>query len=243
MCGRMTLTRSAGEIAEAFALAAAIPDPVSGGAVGSELRPRYNVAPSQDVLTIEAGRVPVWRRWGLVPGWAKDPSIGGRLFNARSETVATKPSFRAAFRKRRCLVAADGFYEWTPRDRGHRPHHFTAADGGLLGFAGLFETWHGPGGEVVDSCTILTTEANEDLAPVHPRMPVILAPEDYDVWLASGSAPERLAALTVPASAGRLHRVEVGRHVNSPRHDDPLCLEPVGVDTPGPLFGAADGAR
>ncbi|MEZ4290582.1 MAG: SOS response-associated peptidase family protein [Myxococcota bacterium] len=162
------------------------------------------------------------------------------LRDRRDEALAsTRPSASG------CLVAADGFYEWTPRDRGHRPHHFTAA-----------KRWSAPGCRALRDlawpqwrghrpvCTILTTEAGRDLAPVHPRMPVIL-------WrprtTTSGSHRVRARAWLRRADragvGGQLHRVEVGRHVNSPRHDDPLCLEPVGVDTPGPLFGAADGAR
>lgn len=231
MCGRMTLTRSGAEIAAWFAEAVALEagDAAVAGPLGGALRPRFNVAPSQDVLTIvpaEAGARFEWRRWGLLPSWAKDPSMGARLFNARSETVAEKPSFRAAFKRRRCLVAADGFYEWTPRNRGHRPFHFRGADGGLLAFAGLYEHWQGEGGEVVESCTVLTTDANADLEGVHHRMPVLLAPSDQARWIDPDAEREALQPLLRPAPPGRLARVPVTRWVNDPRHDDPRCLDP-----------------
>lgn len=227
MCGRMTLTRSGSEIAEYFSLAA------QGGKIlapnGGPLRPRYNVAPSQDIPAIvfdkESDRRLEWMRWGLVPSWAKDPSIGARLFNARSETAAVKPSFRSAFRQRRCLIAADGFYEWTPRNRGHQPFHFTASEEPLLAFAGLFESWHGEGGEVIDSCTVLTTEANADVSDVHNRMPVLLDTVARELWIRPASPPEDLERILVPAPRGSLVKRAVGRHVNDARHDDPSCLE------------------
>ena len=149
--------------------------------------------------------------------------MGGRLFNARCETVATKPSFRSAFKCRRCLVAGDGFYEWTPRDRGHRPFLFQPAAEPLLGLAGLYEEWIGKGGEVIESCTVLTTEANADLEEIHHRMPVILAPRDFDRWLDPATVSEELLGLLVPAAAGTLRRRPVGRYVNDPRHDDEGC--------------------
>ncbi len=268
MCGRMTLTRSGSEIAHYFseAMRGFRPDArtLVAGAIreenGDALRTRYNVAPSQDLLTVvvaspagasggitgESGGVAgfefAWKRWGLVPAWAKDPAIGARLFNARLETADSKPSFRAAWKRRRCLVVADGFYEWTPRERDHRPYHFRpsartrARDGdeaGLLAFAGLYEHWLGEGGEVIDSCTVLTTEANADLANVHHRMPVIVPPAHFADWLGLASAcgterpatdPNRLKALVGPAPAGTLERRAVSRYVNDPRHDDPRCL-------------------
>lgn len=224
MCGRITLSASAAEIAAGFALEVESLRERDGG----DLRPRFNVAPSQDLLTVTldaaGGRRVGWRRWGLVPAWAEDPSIGARLFNARSETVAEKPSFRAAFRSRRCVVVADGFYEWTSRARDHRPHHLRARDGSLLGLAGLHELWQGPDGAKVESCTVLTTEANRDVAWIHPRMPVILDDRGVEAWLEPGSDVERLSAWLAPAAEGLLESRPVSRRVNDPRRDDVECL-------------------
>ena len=240
VCGRMTLTRSGEEIADYFAaaMAEAIAVESLAGPRGGPLAPRFNLAPSQPVLTIlpiaeEPGRARFdWRRWGLLPAWAKDPGMSQRLFNARSETVAEKPSFRAAFKRRRCLVVADGFYEWTPRNRGHRPHYFTPSDAPFLAFAGLYESWTPPNDapraentpERIESCTVLTTEANGDLAGVHHRMPVILSPAEMATWLDPRAEPEALRALTRPAALGTLTKREVSRYVNDPRHDDAGCL-------------------
>ena len=228
MCGRMTLTKSGSEIAEYFALAMA--EEAVKEMDGTSLRPRYNIAPSQSVATIQHGRDGVsglhWKQWGLVPSWSKDPRMGGRLFNARSETAAEKPSFRAAWKRRRCLVVADGFYEWTPRARDHQPYHFSRGDGSLLAFAGLYEDWHGEGGELIESCTVLTTAANADLEGVHHRMPVILVAENFGAWLGEGADPEALKALMQPAPSATLTKKAVGRVVNSPRNDDPSCLLP-----------------
>ncbi len=248
MCGRMTLTRSGDEIAAYFAEAMAMHAEAARLALSAEgpgrpLRPRFNLAPSHDVLTLVPAPVGTgdvaafaWKRWGLLPSWAKDPNMGQRMFNARSETVAEKPSFRAAFKRRRCLVAADGFYEWTPKNRDHRPYRFMPTRQAMLGFAGLFEQWRGEGGEIVESCTVLTTEANADLAEVHHRMPVILDPDDYAAWLDPEASPEALIALMRPATAGTLKSEAVTRYVNDPRHDDPRCLEPEPKAEQGALF-------
>ncbi len=241
MCGRMTLTRSPAEIAEHFALAG--PEDPNGG----PLRPRYNLAPSQLVLTVVSGeaaaRAFAWKTWGLVPAWAKDASMGGKLFNARAETVAEKPSFRSAFKRRRCLVVADGFYEWTSRKRGHRAHWLHACPdprhAPLLAFAGLHEHWSSEGGPAIDSCTVITTEANGDLAAIHARMPVVLAAASWPAWLDPDSDPEALQALLVPAPDGTLEARVVGGHVNDPRHDDPRCLEGQPEDAPFRLDGGA----
>jgi putative SOS response-associated peptidase YedK len=252
----MTLTRSGSEIADYFAeaMAEAIALESLVGPEGGALRPRYNVTPSQPVLTVvpftPAGGGAArpaglrssfeWRRWGLVPGWARDPSIGQRMFNARCETVAEKPAFRAAYRRRRCLVVADGFYEWSPRPHGHRPFYFTASDAPLLCLAGLYEHWSAPGSEAeagradgpsrIESCTVLTSEANPDLSGIHHRMPVILAPGQLTTWLDPAAPLRDVETLLRPAAAGTLARVEVGRYVNDPRHDDPTCVRPVDAD-------------
>lgn len=243
MCGRMTLTRSAQEIAAYFALeTSAVAVVLASAPDGRGERARFNVAPTQSVLTAVAREPGVlalgWRRWGLIPSWARDPAIGAKLFNARSETVDEKPSFRAAFRRRRCLVVADGFYEWTPRNRGHRPHWFASPTAPLLVFAGLHERGTDEAGQPVDSCTVLTTEANPDLAPIHPRMPVVLARETWDEWLDPSAAGPTLKALLAPAPPGTLVARAVGRYVNDARHDDVRCLV---AETAEEESGADDG--
>ena len=235
MCGRMTLTRSGGEIAAYFAeamaelMSAETLEEVARGAP----KARFNITPSQEVLTVvpaPAGSGALaefaWKQWGLVPSWAKDPAMGQRMFNARSETVAEKPSFRAAFKRRRCLVVADGFYEWTPRNKGHRPYLFQSSDAPILQFAGLFEEWQGEGGEVIESCTVLTTDANADLAEVHHRMPVLLTAQSAPAWLDAAATANELAPLMRPSPAGTLTRQPVTRYVNDPRHNDARCMEP-----------------
>ncbi len=177
MCGRFILTSAAEVVAELFDVAD-VPT----------LTPRQNICPTEAVGAVvfdaeASGRGFRGLRWGLIPSWAKDPNIGARMFNARAETVAEKPSFRSAFKARRCLVVADGFYEWKKLDRGKQPHRIGLSEGGPFAFAGLWEHWQGGDGEPIDSCTIITTEPNELLAPIHERMPVILPPEDYAVWL------------------------------------------------------------
>lgn len=241
MCGRMTLTRSGDEIAAYFALASL--EKVEKGTQdgpgrvaeidGAPWRVRYNVAPSQEVPTIlcdhEGLRVSAWKQWGLVPSWSQDPAIGGGLFNARSETAHEKPSFRASWKKRRCLVIADGFYEWTPRNRDHQPYYFRPMAGDFLAFAGLFEEWHGEGGEVIESCTVLTTAANADLEGIHHRMPVILDRSRFDEWLQPGSDPALLTSLQsmmAPSPIGTLAKSAVSRRVNNARIDDAACLDP-----------------
>ncbi|MEZ4330610.1 MAG: SOS response-associated peptidase [Myxococcota bacterium] len=227
MCGRMTLTRSAEEIARCFALEAAA---IAAGPDGRGLAPRYNLAPSARVLTVvrdaSGARRAVWKLWGLVPAWSKDPAVGAKRFNARAETVATKPSFRGAFRRHRCLVVADGFYEWTPRARGHRAYWLHPPDGGLLAFAGLHERWQGEGRDPLETCTVITTEAGPDLAELHHRMPVLLSREAGEAWLDPAQTPDGLQALLAPSPAGTLTARPVSPWVNDPRHDDPGCLDP-----------------
>ena len=154
-----------------------------------ELSPRYNIAPTQDVAAVRAadsGRELVALHWGLIPSWAKERSIGARMINGRSETVAEKPSFRSALKSRRCLIVADGFYEWQKLGARKQPFFIALADRRPFAFAGLWERWAGEGGEPVESCTILTTTANEAIAPIHDRMPVILDREHHGVWLDRG---------------------------------------------------------
>ena len=212
MCGRYELhTQPA-----ALALAFGVPFP-------PQMRPRYNIAPMQDVPIIRrnaAGeRELVDVRWGLVPRWAKDPAIGNRMINARSETLADKPSFRTALKKHRCLLPADGFYEWKQTASGAKqPIHIGMKDGAPFAFAGLFERWLSPAGEVLDTCTIITTRSNALLSPLHDRMPVIVAPVAFDRWL--DVANEDTAELFAPYPADAMTYYPVSVRVNSVRNDD-----------------------
>jgi len=221
MCGRFTLTTTPADLAEAF------PDvelPV-------DLAPRYNIAPSQPVAVIAntaVKRVELYR-WGLIPSWAKDASIGDRMINARAETLAEKPSFRAIFRKRRCLVLADGFYEWKqePGGRQKTPMYVRLASGRPFAFAGLWDVWRPADGEPVHSCTIVTTAPNELMQMIHTRMPVIVDPAAYALWLnPSEAAPADLAPLLKPYPAGGMTAYAVSRYVNRPQNDSPACIAP-----------------
>ncbi len=224
MCGRFSQTQSAATLAEVFALAQ-VPD----------LPPRYNFAPTQAVPAVlqtdPSLRQFKTLRWGLIPAWAKDIAIGARLINARAETVAEKPSFRSAFAQRRCLVLADGFYEWQRLERQKQPYYFRLSDGGPFAFAGLWERWHSPSGEVLESCTILTTEPNDLLRPIHNRMPVILQPDDYDLWLDPHlRQPERLLSLLHPYSPEAMTAYPVSTRVNNPANDSLECIERVELE-------------
>lgn len=204
------------------------------------LSPRYNVAPGQEVAVVraEAGSGPpvlVRARWGLVPHWARDPGIGARLINARSETVGEKPAFREAFLRRRCLVPADAFFEWSATTR--QPFRIHLRDAALFAFAGLWENWGGGDerGAVLETCTLLTTRANAELRALHDRMPVILSPGSYGTWLDPAlSDPARLVPLLRPRRDGELDLHPVSRRVNSPAHDDPACVAPVGREPEPP---------
>ena len=199
-----------------------------------ELVARYNVAPTQPVGIVRFNADTKQREWalvlwGLVPSWAKDPGVGARMINARAETVAEKPSYRAAFKRRRCLLPANGFFEWQRAGSAKKPFYFTGVDGGLLAFAGLWERWTSPDGSQLDSCTILTTDANELVAPVHDRMPVILSPQDYTEWLGVGQdADARLQTalrhLMRPFPAAKMAAHPVSSYVNSPRNEGPDCI-------------------
>ena len=220
MCGRFTLRASAKEIAEQFAVS----EP-------SEWKLRFNVAPTQMVAAVRISeatskRELVWLRWGLIPSWAKDATIGNRLINARAETVAEKPAFRSAFRRQRCLISADGFYEWLQEGKRKTPFYFQRKDGRLFAFAGLWESWEGPDHGVIESCTLITTAANEVVRPIHDRMPAIISPADYR-WLdPTKSRPEQLLPLLRPY-ADELVVNRVGSTVNRPSNDLPACVEPV----------------
>lgn len=223
MCGRYTQTQSASAIAAAFDL-----DDVP------TLPPRYNIAPTQLVGTVvqtQQHRDRQFRvlRWGLVPSWAKDPAIGSRMINARAETVAEKPSFRTALRYRRCLVIADGFYEWQRQGSKKQPYYFQLDDHRPFGFAGLWEHWESQTtGEILETCTILTTEANDVLRPGHDRMPVILQPEEYDRWLDPDlNKSADLLPLLRPYPAEAMQSYPVSSLVNRATSDQPECIQPL----------------
>ena len=166
-------------------------------------------------------------KWGLIPSWADDPGIGARMINARSETVAEKPSFRRAFKERRCLIPADGFYEWQRTSGGKQPYYLRTKSGRPFAFAGLWESWDGDGSEI-HSCTILTTDANDLVGEVHHRMPVILPPGDYELWLDPDvREPGELLPLLAPYPANDMEVYQVSRRVNRPSNNDPDCVERV----------------
>jgi putative SOS response-associated peptidase YedK len=222
MCGRFTLFDSASAVAGEFGLAE-VPS----------LAQRYNIAPSQEIAAVRIsaeGRAREYAllRWGLVPSWAKDPSFGDRMINARSETAAEKPAFRSAVRRRRCLVPASGFYEWKRTNGRKQPYFIRMRAGKVFAFAGLWETWKEPGGSVVESCALLTTSPNDLLRPIHDRMPVIVSPRDYDLWLSPEiQDPRELASLFRPYPHEEMDAFPVGTAVNNPITDVPGLIEPL----------------
>jgi putative SOS response-associated peptidase YedK len=187
---------------------------------------RYNIAPTQDVLAVrnDGSRETVPLRWGLVPSWAKDPALGQKLINARAETLAEKPAFRSALQRRRCLIFADGFYEWSGPKNARQPHRFTCDDGAPFAFAGLWERW-GPKDAPVESCTIVTCAPNELLAAIHDRMPAILDDRAHDAWL-YGDVADALGAI-VPYDAARMRSTAVTPRLNHHAFEDPSCIEPL----------------
>jgi putative SOS response-associated peptidase YedK len=219
VCGRYTLaTPSPGDIRARFPIGESV-----------EIRRRYNVAPGDDVLAVTTDRDGAPRgqllRWGLVPAWSKGPGNGLKMINARVETVAERPAFRRAFERYRCLIVADGFYEWRRQPgRPKQPFHITPADGGVFAFAGLWSTWHPEDGEKLRSCTILTTTPNEAIAPLHDRMPVILAPDAEERWLDPSTPRQELFELLSGLPAKETALRPVGPAVNDARYDGPECL-------------------
>jgi putative SOS response-associated peptidase YedK len=197
--------------------------------------PRFNIAPTQPVPVVrcspenrDSEREFVWLRWGLIPSWAKDPAIGNRMINARAETVAQKPSYRAAFRRRRCLVVADGFYEWQRAGRQKQPYFIRMRDDRPFAFAGLWEAWEGADHSALETCTLLTTEPNELMQPIHNRMPVILAADAYEQWLdPAGQEADSLSRLLGPYPPDEMVAYPVSTYVNSPTHDGARCIERV----------------
>lgn len=200
-----------------------------------EVEARYNIAPTQEILGVLAatdGREMKFFKWGLIPSWAKDTAMSGRLINARSETVEEKPAFREAFKKRRLLIPADGFYEWQKTEGKKQPFFFQMRDESPFGFAGLWERWEGKEGHAINSCTILTTAANEVLRPVHDRMPVILAPDDYELWLDEDvRTRELLKDLLRPYPAAEMISYPVSASINSPRNQGAELIERMAVNS------------
>ena len=220
MCGRFALLAPGPTIAEQF-----------GVEVTHEIVPRYNIAPTQPVAAVRlnqrGARELTYFRWGLIPSWAKDPAIGSRMINARAETAADKPSFRAAFKRRRCLLPASGFYEWQKLNGGKQPTYVRPADDSLFGLAGLWETWHDADGGLIETCTILTTMPNELMKPIHNRMPVIIDPADYSMWLDPGDNPQDALHLLRSYPSDEMDAYAVSTTVNNPRNESPINIEPI----------------
>jgi putative SOS response-associated peptidase YedK len=222
MCGRFTLFESDKILSKEFGVSGFPP-----------LSPHYNIAPSQSVAAVRAssagtGRELVLLRWGLIPSWSKDSAIGNRLINARAETAREKPSFRNAFRRHRCLIPTNGFYEWQRQERGKQPYFVQMREERLFAFAGLWDRWESPDKGVIETCTILTTAANAVLAPIHERMPVILPPTEYSRWLDPGLLnTDSLAPLLAPFPPEDMLAFPVSPRVNSPTVDDEKCMAPL----------------
>jgi putative SOS response-associated peptidase YedK len=221
MCGRFTLTVDPSEIADTF----------SNFEFPTQFAPRFNIAPTQPVLAIpnDAKNKADFFMWGLIPSWSKDPSIGNKLINARGETLAEKPSFRGSFKYKRCLILADGFYEWKslPGGKTKTPYFIHMKDRKPFAFAGLWDEWHSPDGDSVRTCTIITTEPNELMSSLHSRMPVILHPKDYDFWLdPTPQTPDKLVHLIKPFPTDGMSAYPVSTLVNKPGNDRPECVVP-----------------
>ncbi len=222
MCGRFTLFEPDKVLSKEFGVSSIPP-----------LSSRYNIAPSQPVVAVRtvaagSGREFVLLRWGLIPSWSKDPAIGNRLINARAETAQEKPSFRNAFKRHRCLIPTNGFYEWQRLERGKQPYFVRMRDDRLFAFAGLWDRWESPDKDVIETCTILTTAANTVLAPIHDRMPVILPSAEYDRWLdPSLHNPDSLAPFLVPFPPEEMVASPVSPRVNAPSTDDKGGIAPL----------------
>ncbi|NJN96275.1 MAG: SOS response-associated peptidase [Anaerolineales bacterium] len=220
MCGRYTLATNTQKLAESFA----------GFEVPAEMPARYNIAPTQPIaVAANNGQHKVeFFNWGLIPSWAKDPKIGNQMINARAETLAEKPSFKNAYKRRRCLVLADGFYEWKKEGDGAKtPMYIRLASGDPFAFAGLWEIWQ-TAEDIILSCTIITTAPNDLMAQIHNRMPVILPPAAYEQWLDPAErSPDQLQSLLQPYPAELMTAYPISKLVNSPKNDSPALIEPI----------------
>jgi putative SOS response-associated peptidase YedK len=235
VCGRYTLAKPIGAVRERFAVGDAL-----------TLEPRYNVAPGSEIVAVTTDRDGAPRgellRWGLVPSWAKDPAVGFKMINARAETLAERPAYKGAFQRFRCLIPADGFYEWQPRDgRAKQPFHVTRSDGALFAFAGLWSVWHRGGTDELRTCTIITTTANELMATVHSRMPVILDREQEALWLDPAVPVPALQTLLHGLAADITELRPVSTAVNDAANDGPECLTDVPLQEPAPVQGTLFG--
>lgn len=219
MCGRFTLTDEIVQLQAIFEFD-----------FDEEMSPRYNISPGQNILTVVSNgtsRFGKNMKWGLVPNWANDEKIGYKMMNARAETIDTKPSFKEAFRRRRCLILADGYYEWNKIDRAKQPYRFIMKDRKPFAFAGIWETWS-KGAIPLHTCTIITTEANEVTKDIHERMPVILPQSAYDTWLTPTPQPiESLIALLKPYPAKKMEKYEVSTLVNSSKNEMAELIKPI----------------
>ncbi len=223
MCGRFALTATAEEIIDTFSGLTTL-------AGFESYSPRYNIAPSQPIAVIpNTGDYRLdYFVWGLIPFWAKDPKIGNRMINARGETLAEKPSFKAPYKYRRCLILSSGFYEWQKLSgsTSKQPHFISLKSGKPFAFAGLWDRWNAPDGSEILSATIITTEPNDFVKPIHNRMPVILNPSDYERWLSPGEVPPgEVDDLLVPFPAEEMSAYPVSTFVNNPKNDAPQCVE------------------
>lgn len=229
MCGRYRLTRKKEILAETFDLED-----------GVDWSPRYNIAPGQNVAVIrqdatKPARSSSLMRWGLIPFWAKDANVGYKMINARAETITEKPAFREPIQSRRCLIPADGFYEWVKKGNEKPPYCFALADDSIFAFAGIWDRWKNPKGESVETCSIITTSPNSLLANIHDRMPVILKRESYDIWLDPGlKKADGLLGLLQPYRSESMRRYRVSSRLNSVKNDDPECAAEY---KPATLFG------
>jgi putative SOS response-associated peptidase YedK len=226
MCGRFTLRHSTDEIVERFGAQEVLLD----------LPPRYNIAPTQPVAAVTApdgARRLEGLQWGLVPFWAKDPAIGSRMINARAETIAEKPAYKNAFLRRRCLIPADGFYEWQKTGGRSQPMYIRLRGDDLFAFAGLWEEWQSPDGSPLRTCTIITVPPNDLVAPIHDRMPAILRRDDEGAWLNPDLRdPGTLRGLLMPHPDAAMDTYPVSRLVNAPTVDDPECVAPLAGNRP-----------
>lgn len=222
MCGRFTLSTPPETLAQLFEL----PEVPA-------ITAHYNIAPTESIAAVrqpdpDGVRQLAYLHWGLIPFWAKDRTSSARMINARAETVATSPAFRAAFRQRRCLVLADGFYEWQRQEKRKQPFYLRLQDESPFAFAGLWEHWDGPDGQVIESCTLITTMPNDLVRPVHNRMPVILPPDQYELWLDPTMREVKvLESLLQPYPEEAMKAYPVSQLVNIPANDDPQCIEPL----------------
>lgn len=216
MCGRFVLDADGQAIQQEFNLSDT-----------PQIESRYNIAPSQPVAIITNDKPDELThvKWGLVPSWSKDPKIGYKMINARSETAHEKPSFRSPFKRRRCLIPTTGFYEWVKADDGKQPYYIHVSDREVVGFAGLWEVWHGGDGGELWTCTILTTEANEYTSTYHHRMPVILHQDDYSTWLSNDTDVTELRMLMKPYDNDKIEAYPVSKAVNTPKNDNPTLIE------------------